>query len=545
VKLGKEIERLVKREDFVAAQALLPPPSSDPAEETRRLKLQASIYSAAGQYAKAANCLKTAQNLKPRSSALAAEYLRALVFCMNFLSAIEFRESLPKRVRSSDRVRRSTRLLYFMMGLKGAASIYEVKPYSARDRVWFSLKRPVRWVRVEFDQMVLNEINFRKSEVAHVGKVNYGGLERGFAVRASLDIAILRASRIEVIDNIARKWLTRVYFVLAQLTVVLYLALDSAVGFSPAGIVLTVLVVSLTYSLGGFLWEKVSSYLQSTVAIVVLSAALFVSRLAIGYDRSYILLVLAKSLSCSAVVLVVSAMVQLARQGLYVRALTRFERDYPRETLALQAAALLDGLDDLYVRHRAYLQPYLSRQLARLAELIDDGLVKYFYKQDKSLAGILSPRLRGASSRLRALSPALLYSTGSDLARLRKTLYMCIASAMTNNWWPFPSTAELVQGKAKPKLRVSDLARFVVVTIFPAVAVFAGLPLLSIDSGVKSWLELGAGVWVVVSLITLLDPSVKTKIDTARDVFGAMRQIDSKGRGGGNSDHRPPLLDEA
>lgn len=531
---AKDIRRLIEAKDYKAARNHIGQPASGK-REIVRLRLLADIARAEGRYTESVKYLEDAYALDPKNLKTAAEYLEILGIVDNYRMALRVHEELPEKLKSKSRIRFAMYLIYSWIGWPEKAA--EVRPLAGLSNVRSNrLKRLVHRIvaphRLRIENEEEDQLHVQSKNLQILRSICHRSQSLAYEFLGDLDralIAHIRANRwLSITDYILRF----AFPVTAAGAVSLFLVRVPSGG--PVGLRVGVgLICSIgIYFLGGKLYDIPASYRDSIALVISFlffcgTTGAFLLKFAADYG-SWIGLTGIGLIAGSTVLALATTVkhIQIVCVSYYRN---RVERKYARFMVVSILADLLTEISDVSKRSSLTDSKFsLLRQLESAAHLLEHDVPKQMPSRDQSTDEWLANILREAAESLRHMKKMVLAPAGNSWERLTRMLSQQITALATEN---LASLLRRSSNREQPRSnrdRLVSAAKLIVVTMLPAVGLFSLSPLIGFNSDALRWARVAVFGWAVLSILFALDPSLRDKVDTARNIVDSARGATDK-----------------
>jgi hypothetical protein len=208
----------------------------------------------------------------------------------------------------------------------------------------------------------------------------------------------------------------------------------------------------------------------------------------------------------------------------------RVQRRNARGLIIDHLASLIRGIEQPvgWRRYPIHGTVYAYR-LELLADLHESGLPAQLTAFDPTTQEWVRSRCVGAAAAMRHAKRLGLSAKGREQGRFVRILRQQLAAVATENWMAMVHQPTAVQPTGNWRTRITSAVRVLIVAALPGLALLGISPWVDFGSDVGDWAKIVALGWGALTLIWALDPSVRDKIDTARNIVTSVRELNVKG----------------
>jgi hypothetical protein len=532
----KLANKYAKKRKFSEAYKLLNDKAFNKSCEVKRLRAVSSLLVKENRYAEAADTTRQAFELKSKDADLRLEYVDRLTDVHVVSKAFEVFNGATKQVKESRNGQFNLYWIYRLGGWAAHANAvrfkYRIGDQRLRERIPLALKAPVRPILKLIEKREIDATESRCSDLAMLDSINFQTAAKRYAAYAITESAIRAQVRNAIRARIFRITLNVLLLAAFALGAATYFAIAAEPGGLISQLLVGIPLAIATFWVAGEAWDKGRTLLTGLLfagftALLIGSIGLYFSI----YGIYSIIREVGRGLVAGATCILVMAV------AVFV---TNFTQDYIRRRTTSEHSIgsviehLLNVLADMNSSESGWRgqSDYYTWRLESASHLLEAGAKKPLDGGDPRTQEWMSSRLLGAAEGLRYMKRLVLAPDGKSRDRLLRLLRRQVTAIATDNWMntvhkPPPPTRPTLTRKEK----LTKWTRIVIVALLPAVALLAISPFVELDAEIGGWAKVAALTWTVLTILWAVDPTIREKIDVARNVATSVREFGTKSGG--------------
>lgn len=205
--------------------------------------------------------------------------------------------------------------------------------------------------------------------------------------------------------------------------------------------------------------------------------------------------------------------------------LSAFDGEYPRELMLDRLADILAETTDTRNRDELFRRSGWNWRLETVARTLEHDLAKSLFTGDPATHEWMTERAAGAAEAIRRLKRCVVLAQWDRLdARVREAAAAIASGDLSALRWVAPPSPEV---RRRRRWRaVLDGVRTVVVMAVPLATVFVLTPVLGLSGDAGGWAKAVGVAWAVLYLLMSLDPTLRDKVETMKNMAETVKATD-------------------
>jgi tetratricopeptide (TPR) repeat protein len=206
--------------------------------------------------------------------------------------------------------------------------------------------------------------------------------------------------------------------------------------------------------------------------------------------------------------------------------ITELQKDYAREAVLDRILDVLLGIAIVEKRNNLEDRKYWMNLLEYAARVLETRVPTSLHSPNKYTNSWLKERAKGAATAVRRMSQQIAVPTDTTWDRLICILRHEALALATGNLASLRWAPETQQEHRKTVWHTSfNVIRTLTVMAVPGIAILVLQPILDFDPHTFSWAKAVSIGWALLYLLVTVDPTLNDKINTARNLIGAAREV--------------------
>lgn len=203
-------------------------------------------------------------------------------------------------------------------------------------------------------------------------------------------------------------------------------------------------------------------------------------------------------------------------------------RRYPNLTLLNSLIQVMGGLNGRRAKiYDLTFKKRISSYLERAAQIIGIDLPNAMSLPDRHARAVLQERCEQAAAELRRMQISLVLSEKDTLNQLKETVATFVGAIATGNYYNLPCSSAVPYSEPRKK-RLVRAGKTVVIAAIPITCLIsARYADLRFSAEFNNWAIGVSLLWAAITLISVLDPLYKTRIQEIQNIFSFIRKSDS------------------